>query len=180
MRSMQAGVTLAEALVVLAIIGILLAGGAQAVESYGRTTNLNAYINRLHMGALLTRSEAIKRNTRVVMCRSMDGQTCTVSGSWREGWIVFADTDNNAQRTLGEELLLHDPGLPIRWNATGNTPVVAYISYTGRGSTQLVSGAFQAGTITVCQQSSTSTTAAQLVISSTGRPRTQRVALLSC
>ncbi|MBK7989954.1 MAG: GspH/FimT family pseudopilin [Comamonadaceae bacterium] len=37
-------------------------------------------------------SEAIKRNSRVVLCTSSDGSTCVTSGGWQQGWTRFCGT----------------------------------------------------------------------------------------
>lgn len=53
----------------------------------------------------------------------------------------------------------------------GNSTVRSYITYTPLGYTERSSGAFQAGSLTVCA----STSGRRIVISRTGRPRTEEI-----
>jgi type IV fimbrial biogenesis protein FimT len=53
----------------------------------------------------LARSEAVKRAHTVVMCSSLDGQACSASAAWLEGWIVFADRDGDRRLDAGEDLI---------------------------------------------------------------------------
>lgn len=136
----------------------------------------NTFLYTLH----LTRSEAIKRNGRVVLCKSATGLSCVADGSWEQGWIVFHDANNNVMLDAGEEIIRREGALPSNFSLTGNTPVAKYISYTPSGTTKLSSGAFQAGTVTLCRQSSSSVEARQIIVSSTGRPRILKVTVSAC
>ena len=84
------------------------ASGAVALEPAGRR------INDL-LGALsLARSESVRRNQRVVLCRTTAPagvvaadaacKTDDTSGSWA-AWMAFVDTSANGTRDAGEELL---------------------------------------------------------------------------
>ena len=129
---------------------------------------------------MLTRNEAMKRHVRVVMCKSADGKACTSLGGWQQGWIVFVDSNGDGERAASELLLQAKlpQGSALRFTAT--SPVAKYVSYSPTGSTLLVGGGFQAGTLTVCSQSMGATSARQVILSAGGRPRTQKVQLPSC
>jgi type IV fimbrial biogenesis protein FimT len=176
----QSGATLLELLVVLAVTSVLLTLGiprfASLVHANRLTSATNALISSLH----LARSEAIKRNARTAMCPSITGTSCAASGGWHQGWVVFHDANNNAMLDGAEFVMLRQPALPEGFRLTGNTPVSRYISYTPAGSARKISGAIQAGTLTVCRRSSEQCEARQVVISSTGRPRTTRTVLAFC
>ena len=135
----------------------------------------HALVSSLH----LARSEAIKRNARAAMCPSITGTSCA-DGGWHQGWVVFHDTNNNAELDAAELVILRQPSMPEGFRLTGNTPVSRYISYSPTGSARMISGAFQAGTLTVCRESPTQGEAKQIIISSTGRPRTVKAVLASC
>ena len=78
----------------------------------------------------LARSEAVKRKTRVVLCRSADPTAGTptcggTSYTWTTGWLVFAsgDTNNTYQQGTDELLrvgLAKTHGLTVRTNSTSN------------------------------------------------------------
>ena len=48
------------------------------------------------------------------------------------------------------------------------------------GGAKLVSGAFQAGTFTQCQQSASAGHAHQIILSAVGRPRMRKINLKAC
>jgi type IV fimbrial biogenesis protein FimT len=136
----------------------------------------NAFLSQLH----LARSEAIKRNQRVAMCKSSDGALCADSGGWDQGWIVFNDANDDGRREPGELLLYQVAALPPGFRLLGNTNVSRYVSFAGTGGTLLTSGAFQAGTLTLCRLSAGAAEAREIIISSVGRPRIKRTTVASC
>ena len=176
----QSGTTLLELMVVLSIAGILLAIGIPAFNHLAHSIRLTSATNELVSSLHLARSEAIKRNSRTVMCMSATGTSCAASGGWQQGWLVFHDVNNNAVLDAGETVILTRQAQPAGLLLTGNTPVSKYISYSPNGATKLISGAFQAGTLTLCNESAVSGAAREVVVSNTGRPRTVKVTLASC
>lgn len=136
----------------------------------------NVYLSSLH----LARGAAIKRNSRVTVCKSANGVNCTSTDGWHQGWIIFHDANDDGIRNAGEPVIQQVQALPVRSRLTGNASVANYVSFTPAGGTRLVSGAFQAGTLTLCHASQTPREARQVVINSAGRPRLQRVTVNSC
>ncbi len=131
-------------------------------------SSVGSFVSALH----LARSEAIKRNGRAVLCKSADGETCSSSGDWSQGWIVFHDRNNNAAFDDGEPLIAQHGAMPQGLRLSGNRPVSRYVSYSAIGTAKLTSGAFQAGTFTVCPAQDRKTAVRQIILSPTGRPRT--------
>lgn len=168
----QSGATLLELMVVLAVAAILLAIGVPGFASLIHSSRLSGVTNELLSSLHLARSEAIKRNARTVMCPSATGTSCSASGGWHQGWMVFHDANNNASVDVGEAVILIRPPLPQGYEIKGDSKVSKYISYAPSGGTKHISGAFQAGTLTVCEQSTNPADARRIIISSTGRPRT--------
>lgn len=186
------GVTLIEAMVVLALLAILAAIAAPAMGQMVAQQRLNATAAELAVALALTRSEAIKQGRRMVLCRAgpepAPNQRCasnsnTGSGpvhQWTAGWLLFADLNGNAQREDGETLLRVGSAAPAGVVVRGNMPVARYVSYMPKGHTLLVTGAFQAGTLTVCRAGLNPSPAVQIVISRNGRPRQQHTQVASC
>ena len=90
------GFTLIELLVVVALVAILQLLAVPALVSMATSMNLTTAVNSLFSSLILARSEAIKRNSRAVVCKSGNGNTCITTGGWEQGWIVFHDVNNNA------------------------------------------------------------------------------------
>lgn len=180
MQSGCAGFTLIELLVVVALVAILQSLAAPALSGMVNSLRLTTSVNSLFSSLLLARSEAIKRNSRAVVCKSATGDACITSGGWEQGWIVFHDANNNAAVDVGEVVVSRAPALAPSMRFTGNAPLANYVSFTPMGMTKYTSGAFQAGRLTVCPQSAGSADARQIVISSTGRPRTVKMTVSNC
>ncbi len=87
----NSGFTLLELMITLAIIGILLIVGLPSLKTFMQGNQLIASTNELVSALHIARSEAIKLNSRVSICESSNGTTCTATGDWKNGWIVFVD-----------------------------------------------------------------------------------------
>lgn len=175
----QRGVTLLELIVVLAVSAILLTIAVPGFSALFHSNRLTGATNALVASLHLARSEAIKRGGRVVLCPSSTGSACA-AGGWQQGWLVFHDANNNAQRDAGEAVVLAHPPLSAGMWATSKGSTAGYISYTPTGETRQVSGAIQAGTLTLCNASGPLDSARAVVISRTGRPRTAKTSVASC
>lgn len=176
----QSGATLLELMVLLAVTAILLSIGIPSFASFTNSSHLASATNELVSSLHLARSEAIKRNSRAVLCKSESGLTCSASGGWQQGWIVFHDANNNAALDASEAVILTRHAFPAGLRLTGNRWVSSYISYGPSGATTTISGVLQVGTLTLCTESGVPGMARQVVISSSGRPRTSKITLASC
>ncbi len=85
------GLTLVELMITLAIAGILIATAAPSMREFIQNNRSATQINELQATLNLARSEAIKRNTGITVCKSSNGSSC--SGDWQDGWIVFIDSN---------------------------------------------------------------------------------------
>src|SRR6185369_496626 len=90
----DAGFTMIELMVTIAIMAILAAIAAPSFNEAILSNKLAGYANNFVASAQLARSEAVKRNKPVRICRSANGTSCATSGTWRQGWIVFSDLNN--------------------------------------------------------------------------------------
>ncbi|MFJ9452561.1 GspH/FimT family pseudopilin [Herbaspirillum sp. NPDC101397] len=129
----QAGFTLPELLIVLAIVGVLLAAGMPGLRSYTQSQQLAGAANAF-LGALnLSRSEAIRRGGRVDLA-PRDGV------NWENGWVVFVNkpADANRQFDAGDELIYSHDRLPAGMvvTTTLTDKSAPYIAYNGNGRTR--------------------------------------------
>lgn len=180
-RRAARGFTLIELMIVLAIAGILLGTGVPAVTGLIRSMRLTSAANDLFAGFLLARSEAVKRNTRVALCKSANGVACAASGGWEQGWMVFQDTDNDGSRNDEEPVIWQAPAMHGNIRLSGNMTVAKYVSYAPTGEAKFASsGGFQAGTITACDAAAGSGEARQIIIAAGGRPRVHKTTVQTC
>jgi type IV fimbrial biogenesis protein FimT len=174
------GFTLIEFMIVIAVATVLLGFGIPSMTALLNSNKLTSASNALLSSMRLARSEAFKRNGRVVLCKSGDGLVCTHAGGWEQGWIVFHDADGDGEHNGDEVIIERGNPLPASLRLTGNLTVAKYVSFVATGSARLAGGGFQAGTVTVCNLSATGGEARQIVLNAVGRPRVQRVAVASC
>jgi len=119
MKRAQAGFTILELMVVVAIVGVLMAVAVPAMGDFIRNGRITAAANDVMAALHFTRSEAIKRRQPVTLCTSANAvqsnntanpnATCADS-EFLTGWIVFVDLNQNGQREAGDTILLnHSP-----------------------------------------------------------------------
>ena len=109
----ERGFTLLELLVAVAVVAIVATIGVPQFSNFINNQQRTAAMNELVYSLAYARSEALKRNQFVTLCRSTDQSSCAGAGTdWSVGWIVFANTAsvNAATRNGGEDLLLTFPG----------------------------------------------------------------------
>ncbi|MDY6980447.1 MAG: GspH/FimT family protein [Pseudomonadota bacterium] len=164
------GFTLLELVVVLTVVSILLGLGAPSLGPFLSSERGLTRMNSLAGSLALTRSEAIKRNEHVVLCKSPDGQSCRRKGTgWHEGWIVFVDRDHDRRRQDDEPILQHhgagSAGQTLTYAAFGSRH---YVTYRPSGMTRTN------GTFTFCDPHYPDNARA-LILMKTGRVRSSRV-----
>lgn len=105
------GFTLIEAVIVLAVGGILI--GAAVTAWTGTIEEARSSAARTDLLATLTRaiSHAAMAGSEVVLCPG-DAAGCRDTTDWSGGWIAYADIDGNRQRSANETVLQAEPALP--------------------------------------------------------------------
>lgn len=165
------GFTLVELLLSLAIAGILLFAGLPAYQHWLGQYQVNNHAQFLAGAFNEARSEAIKRNHRVTLCKTRDGSACDEGAKWEQGWITFADRNQNGDIDEDEPVLHTEGPAQARVSVHGNAPVANYVSFTGVGHARMLNGALQMGTLQVCLSGYH---AIKVVLANSGRARIER------
>lgn len=142
------GFTLVELLVTMAVAAILLAIAVPNYQNFVLNSRMTSQSNDLLSALQLARSEAIKRNMRVSVCKSAGGGICTAAGTWAQGWMVF-DDGGVAGTVDGTDQPLQVYG-PLAGTGTidASANVSNFISYLPAGTTALAAGT--TATLTLC------------------------------
>jgi type IV fimbrial biogenesis protein FimT len=98
------GLTLIELMITIALLVIVIAIGVPSFQSVIASTRLSSAANEVTGAVHLARSEAIRRNRSVVLCRSVTLAACASADVW-DGWIVFTDTNGDGTVSAGEEII---------------------------------------------------------------------------
>lgn len=111
-----AGFTLVELMVTLAVAAILMAIAIPNFTALINSNRLTATGNELVASLQLARSEALRRNTQVRVCRSEDGSSCAGAGQWNR-WITLV---------VSSDEVLRDASTKAPLQVTSGTPQITY------------------------------------------------------
>ncbi|GAB0148415.1 hypothetical protein McPS_11550 [Marichromatium sp. PS1] len=133
-----------ELIVTISILTIIL---SVAIPSFREiiATNRIAVINNDLLEALhVARSEAIKRGTRVTVCKSTttssSSPACATGDSgWESGWIIFSDRGTRGQIDGNDQVIIvHEQNIPAVTITTSNYQ--NFICYLPSGFSQSSGG----------------------------------------
>lgn len=172
--------TVVELLAALAVAAILVSVAVPAFSTMTMNRRVTIQTNDFVSTLALARAEALKRVSRVTVCRSSTGSACAASGGWEQGWVVFADDDNDATLDNGEEVLMVRSTLEGSNTLRGSTNVTSYISYVASGVARLTGGGTQVGTFSLCDHRGAGEHARTIAVNATGRVRVESTAPASC
>jgi type IV fimbrial biogenesis protein FimT len=165
------GFTLIELLAGLAVAAVLASAGLPSYRQWLGQSRLNNQAEFIAGAANEARSEAIRRNLRVTLCKTSDAVSCDENARWEQGWIMFVDRNQNGDPDEGEPILHVEGPAQAPISMQGNEPVVDYISFTALGHARKLNGALQMGTLRLC---SPGYEAVKVVLANGGRARIER------
>jgi type IV fimbrial biogenesis protein FimT len=141
MKCRALGLTLLELLLVLAMMAVLTSLAAASFRGVWVQRSVSLAAEALLGDLRYARSEALKRARPVLVCQSSNGLSCTRDGAaWADGWLVFVDSNGNAQVDAAsddgpaEDLLRVQSALPALASIASNVSTGHSITYQATGS----------------------------------------------
>ncbi|MCK9201329.1 MAG: GspH/FimT family protein [Gallionella sp.] len=147
MQSMQrqTGISMVEVIIVMAIAAILATIAAPSFNDFISNTRLTSTMSQLTSDMNRARSEAIKRNSWILVCARGTDTAC--GNNWNNGWLICQDSEPNntcdtgtaanpnpitAHQAINANFVLTGSATSIRFNPNGTG---------GSGTLNLASGA---------------------------------------
>ena len=106
----QAGFSIVELMVVVAILGLLAALAAPNMQQMIRSQRLKTAAFDIYSSLVFARSEAIRRNTSV---------TITPNAAWSAGWEIRDANNNLLRQQSGWSNIASTNNGPIRFSSAG-------------------------------------------------------------
>ena len=134
-RRYNQGFTLVEMIITVAIAAIVLGMGVPGFQQLIRANRTVTEVNRLVTALSLARSEAVKRNATVAMCRA-SGSNCSLAPgvNWENGWVVFTDNvTQNGTIDAGEQTLQVYEGMPQGYTLRPGATFADWIAFQPTG-----------------------------------------------
>ena len=118
----ERGFTLLGLRVAVAVLGIICAIAAPSMSALINNNRLAASTTELTAALQLARSEAIRRNSRVEICSTANGEDCASSADWQR-WIVVG-----SDRVTNDTEVLRDFSAPGGVQLAGPTSAIVFKS----------------------------------------------------
>jgi len=132
------GFTIVELMIAITILAVTMMFAAPSFTTMISNNRISAAANEF-IGALqLAKAESTARIAPATICkRNGDGSGCAAGGSWKDGWIVFADLNGDGAVDNDDTVILNHAELDTRitFNSTGG--IADFITYNPSGITTI-------------------------------------------
>lgn len=172
-RRNHLGWTLVELMMGLAVSSVVTGFVVPAFRETLDRGRLLTAANQLASDMAMARQRGILRNAPVTFCAGDAAQGCTGNWSARR-WIVFIDFAHDGRLDPNDIVVSRtDLSTEAALVIAGNGPFNAAILFDPIGMSQMVSGAFGAGTLRVCIRGGRGDNATDLLLAASGRVRSE-------
>ena len=141
---LQQGFSLIELMVGISVLSILLTIAIPSFRNFTQSASVDAVQSSFYNALLFARSEAIKRNKIVIVCRRQAAQNqCNLpaTNDWSEGWLVYVDAQDDSDviisGILADKILKTSATLANDTSFTrlvsGTNPLRSTICFNGYG-----------------------------------------------
>lgn len=174
------GLTLLELMVGIAVAAVVAALAAPSFDRLIASTRLNAQTTEFLSALLYARTEALKRNMNVSVCRTpnpaANPPACGVNndgGGWASGWLVFSDGGNAGVVDGADQVLrVGQPATTMTFALPTSGRYNNWLGFSSTGLPRVAGGGVGNGTIIICNGSLREA----ILISNTGRITRTRAA----
>ncbi len=160
----KSGFSLTEILIGLTICAIVLTFSLPFLVNYHEQTQADTRIIQLYNLLNFGRNTALASDTNVILCPSINSQTC--GGSWSGNLILFSDKNKNQQHEPNESILrVLEPNMSgsLSWKGFGSANYLKFVPYGFSNQ--------QNGTFIYCSPSHQFTLSRGIIVNKSGRPR---------
>ncbi|MDX1497791.1 MAG: GspH/FimT family protein [Salinisphaeraceae bacterium] len=173
------GFTLIELIISISVIAVLLALALPAFQEFTRNNRRAAAVNEFMAAGNLARAEALRRSSAVTLCRTnqptaaagaVDPDCGNGPNGWEDGWIIFADLNQDNDWDAGEPLIQASQAIDGDISITGTGTTATRIRYTPNGELQ---PGINNGTLRVCNTSDNGARGRDIILAPVGKLRSE-------
>lgn len=170
----QAGMTLIELMITVAIVALLVGISLPSFAHLGSSQKMSTTTHTVMASFNQARMRAISMGRQVVLCPSSDGSTCRGDSSWEGGWIIYDDLNRNRKLDPSETVSASIGALPAGLIASTSAarPQLMFKPDGGAWGNPL--------TLTICDEKNSDTEGRAVIVNNGGRARTAPAAPGAC